>query len=57
MTGSWWAHIPLAVFIAACFAAVPFWAHGISVEMATMIAAGIFPAVLVVYAMVMRGKL
>ena len=38
------------IFIAALFAAVPFWAHGLSVEQAAWVSAVVFPVVLGFYA-------
>lgn len=49
-----WAHVALATFIASGFAAVPFWTHGLSLAVASVAAAVIFPAVIVAYVFVMR---
>jgi hypothetical protein len=53
---SWWAHGLLAVIIAGLFAAIPFWTHGLSIQVAAAIAAIIFLAVLLAYALVVRAK-
>jgi hypothetical protein len=46
---SWFGFAFMGVMIAALFAAVPFWTHGLTVKQATVAAAVIFPLVLIAY--------
>ncbi len=52
----WWTHVYLATIIAGGFAAVPFWTRGLSIEVATVAAAIIFPLIIAAYIFVVRGK-
>jgi hypothetical protein len=52
----WWFHVIAATAIAGGFAAVPFWTWGLTVQMAGIAAAVIFPSIIVAYVLAMRGK-
>jgi hypothetical protein len=52
----WWFHVLAATFIAACFAAVPFWTRGLTVQIAGIAAVVIFPSIIVVYIVAMKRK-
>lgn len=51
---SWLAHIILATMFAGVWAAVPFWVRGLPLSIAEVLAAIIFPAVIVGYILLMR---
>ena len=49
-----WGHVVLATTIATIAAAVPFWTHGLSLEVSTWAAIVIFPSALATYAFALR---